>query len=172
MHINDATKILGLTGKIDADTVKAAYRQAAKKYHPDRNPAGLEMMKMVNEARDTLLNFDGVIDQKCNECGYDYGDEINEALNKIIALSGLEIEVCGSWVWVSGDTKTHKDALKEAGFKWARKKQMWHFRPNDYKSFSRGRFSMDEIREKHGSTRVRGGGHNRIGGQHKQIKAA
>lgn len=76
------------------------------------------------------------------------------AISKISNL-GLTIEVCGSWVWVSGDTKPHKEALKESGFKWAPKKEMWHFRPSDHKSFNRGNWSMGKIREEHGSIRVK-----------------
>ena len=46
MKITDAAKILDMTGTITPDAAKEAYRKAAKKYHPDRNPAGAEMMKL------------------------------------------------------------------------------------------------------------------------------
>ena len=36
----DAAQILGLSGMIDRDSVKRAYRRAALQYHPDVNPAG------------------------------------------------------------------------------------------------------------------------------------
>ena len=81
-------------------------------------------------------------------------EAMKEAITKISHL-GLTIEVCGSWVWVSGDTKPHKEALKEAGFKWAPKKSMWHFRPTDHKSYSRGKWSINEIKEKHGCLRIK-----------------
>jgi hypothetical protein len=29
----------------------------------------------------------------------------------------VEIEICGLWVWVGGETKKHKDTLKAAGYK-------------------------------------------------------
>ncbi len=40
MNIYDAAKILSLSGSLTPELVKAAYRQACKKYHPDINPAG------------------------------------------------------------------------------------------------------------------------------------
>jgi hypothetical protein len=157
MNHNDALHTLGLKANdINAELIKQAYRIACSKYHPDRNPAGLEMMKLVNGAYAALEDFinGGQFDKsvkKEHEAGSEnYGQAINDALNKIITL-GLEIEICGSWIWVSGNTKPFKDILKEAGFKWAPKKEMWHFRPDDYKSFNRGTWDMDKIRMKHGS---------------------
>lgn len=155
MNHKDALHILGVTSKSSIEDIKLAYRKACSAYHPDRNPAGLEMMKLVNAAYESLaivLNggqFDKSIAHETDGTEH-YGRKINDALSAIINLN-LTIEICGSWVWVSGDTRAHKDILKEAGFKWAPIKKMWHFRPEEYKSFSRGKWDMDKIREKHGS---------------------
>lgn len=144
----DAFNILGISaGHITPDDIKLAYRKAAFQYHPDRNPAGLEMMQLINAAYEAVKDFTGEIIEEGNK---DYGDQINTALNTIIGL-GLHIEICGSWIWVSGNTKPHKDILKQAGFKWAPKKGLWHFRPDDYKSPRHKPWSMDTIRDKYGS---------------------
>ncbi|WP_024771734.1 J domain-containing protein [Aquimarina macrocephali] len=147
MTIYDAAKILGLTGEITPKTTKQAFREASKKYHPDVNPAGEDMMKIINEAYEVLKDYQG----QTKDQQTDYGDTLNEALNSIINLSGLVIEICGSWIWITGNTKDHKTALKEAGFKWAFKKRAWYFRPEDYRSKSKGSKSLDEIRSKYGS---------------------
>lgn len=168
---SDALHILGISigNKSQEDiknVIKHMYRLACSKYHPDRNPAGLEMMKLVNTAYEALqdvLNgsqFDASIKNE-KEGAETYGDEINNAINAIINL-GLNIEICGSWIWVSGDTRPHKDVLKGAGFKWAPKKAMWHFRPADYKSFSRGKWDMDKIRDVHGSLTIKPKSYQRI----------
>jgi len=61
-------------------------------------------------------------------------------------------EIIGNWVWISGDTKTHKDTLKALKCRWASKKQQWFYRPEEHKSRrSFGEMSIDEIREKFGS---------------------
>lgn len=151
MTNNDALNILAITGDYDATIVKTAYRKACAKYHPDRNPAGLEMMKLVNEAYDTLKGTSGTAQNDGDLAGY--GEDIFNALTKIIHLD-IEFEICGAWVWLSGNTKEHKDLIKEAGFKWAPKKKMWYFRPSDYKSRGRGKFSIDEIRATHGSQKI------------------
>ena len=147
MNIYDAAKILSLSGEIKPEQVKIAFRNACKKYHPDVNPAGDDMMKLINAAYAVLKDFDGdVKEQQAN-----YSELLNNALNAVIDLFGLSIEVCGAWVWITGDTRTHKEALKASGFKWANKKKAWYYRPADYKSRGRGKVSLDEIRAKYGS---------------------
>ena len=150
MNIYDAVSILGLSGDITPEQVKTAFRLAAKKYHPDINPAGAEMMKVVNAAFEALKNYTGRIEAEQSESTYP--EALNDALMAIIALSGIHIEICGAWVWVTGDTYTHKTTLKENGFKFASKKKAWHFRPENWKSRSRGQTSLDEIRNKYGSS--------------------
>jgi len=41
----------------------------------------------------------------------------------ILGLIGVDIEICGAWVWVTGDTRTHKEVLKENGYKYASKRK-------------------------------------------------
>ena len=155
MHIYDAAKILGLSNSTDPETTKQAYRAVCKKYHPDVNPAGEDMMKVVNQAFDALKNFSGEL--KSQQA--DYGDCLNEALNKILGLAGLNVEICGAWVWITGNTKDHKNTLKEAGYKWASKKKAWYYRPEEFRSKSRGKSSLDDIREKYGSSKPQRKGH-------------
>jgi hypothetical protein len=162
MRHNEALGVLELGRSASFEEIKAAYRRASSKYHPDRNPAGLEMMKLVNAAWMSLQDY--VASDEINvemEEELNLGDEINAALNAIIHL-GLTIEVCGTWIWVSGDTKPHKEVLKESGYRWAPKKLMWMWKPEGCKSKGRGKFSMDEIRSSHGSVSVKGKSYNRI----------
>lgn len=154
MNHKDACKVLGLQGHVTADDIKLAYRKACAKYHPDRNPAGLETMQMVNLAYEALQGFEGDTNNT-SATQADYGQAVNDALNSIIDL-GLTIEICGTWVWISGDTKPHVEAFKTAGFKWAPNKKMWYFRPAEHRSFNRKPWGMDAIRSTYGSTNIQG----------------
>ena len=156
MNIKDALSILGLSAAASPGQIKVAYRKASFKYHPDKNPAGLEIMKSVNVAYAFLteIKYDGSEKPIDEEVNSNFGDELNEAINAVIGLDGLEIEVCGSWVWVTGNTKDHKATIKEARFWWAKKKKAWYFRPEDYKSNNRGSWDMDKIRGTYGSQSV------------------
>lgn len=152
MTIADALKLLNLSEEVTAHSVAAAYHAAAKRYHPDVNPAGSEMMKMVNEAYATLENWEGFAGTAPETGEQVYSEAVNEALRIVINLDGLEVEICGSWMWVSGNTYPYRATLKEAGFRFAGAKKMWYFRPEGWHSRSQGKFSMDEIRTMHGST--------------------
>jgi len=152
MKLSDAVKVLGLSGHVTPKEAKSAYRVAAMKYHPDRNPAGAEMMKIINEAYDVLKDYTGEVPASEGGSDQDYPEAVNSALNAVVGLEGLEIEVCGAWVWISGETYKHKAVFKEAGYIYASKKKSWYFRPDDWRSASRGSYSMEEIRGKYGSS--------------------
>lgn len=156
MNIRDALSILGLNATADQNAIKTAYRKACIKYHPDRNPAGLEMMKAVNVAFQFLrdLSYNGAERPIDEEVNCDFGEALNAAINAVIGLAGINIEVCGAWVWLTGDTKAHKDTLKAAGYWWAHKKCAWYFRPQDHKSRNNGDWDLDKIRDTYGSTAV------------------
>jgi len=151
MLIADALNLLELTGKVGEKEIKNAYRKACSKYHPDKNNCGHEMMQAINEAYETLKGFDGEVKENFNN----YADELNNALNSIVSLVGVDVEVCGNWVWLTGETKQHKEIIKKAGFKWASKKKSWYFKPSDWVKKSRGSMDMDAIRKTHGSESVK-----------------
>lgn len=155
MRTQEAMSILVLVGTVSAEDIKLAYKRKAKEYHPDRNSAGLEVMQMINEAYTTLKDEVSVTSDDSNISMDSYTEEFSDAISAIVHLDNLIIEVCGTWCWVSGDTKTHKDALKEAGFKWAFKKKMWYFRPDSAKGRSYGSSSIEDIRATYGSVGVK-----------------
>ncbi len=153
MKFEDAAKILEINGNLTQEIIKKAYKKASFKYHPDKS-GSVEMMQAINQAYESLKDFEGEID--AGTLGY--SDLLNEALNQIIDLPNIVIEVCGAWVWVTGDTKPHSKLLGKngAGFWWAKKKEAWYFRPCDWKSASRGNWDLERIRGKHGSQKVKG----------------
>lgn len=69
-------------------------------------------------------------------------------------MKGIVIEIIGCFVWVSGDTKPHKDSLKKLGFKWHSVKACWYKSPQGYRRFGKKEYTFDEIRTMYGSTTV------------------
>ncbi|MEN3262819.1 DnaJ domain-containing protein [Sodalis endosymbiont of Spalangia cameroni] len=155
MNIQEALNIFNLSGELTEKDIKATYKKLALKYHPDRNPLGNELMKAVNTAFDFLMtNIDKINQfQSSNEDErYNYSEELENVLKTLSNLYGVIFEVIGNWVWISGETREHKNALKELGCKWAAKKKQWFYRPEEHKSrFNRKEHSIDEIREMYGT---------------------
>ncbi|HGM7400804.1 TPA: J domain-containing protein [Serratia marcescens] len=155
MNVQEALNVFGLSGDLTEKDVKAAYKKLALKFHPDRNPLGAELMKAVNAAFDLLMaNIDNINNFQSDDenASYNYGEELESILTALSGLAGVIFEVIGNWVWISGDTREHKDELKEMGCKWAAKKKQWFYRPEEHKSrWNRKEHSMDEIREMYGT---------------------
>ena len=63
----------------------------------------------------------------------------------------ITVEVIGCFVWVSGNTRPYKEALRSLGFQWHRKKHCWYKSPNGYRRFGVGtEYSLDRIRSMYG----------------------
>lgn len=158
MNVQQALNVFGLNGDLTKEDIKKAYRKASLKHHPDRNkdnPIAAEIMKAINAAFEFLMaNFEKINQyQSADENErYNFGEEMESVLMELNGLAGVVFEVIGNWIWISGETKPHKDALKSLGCKWAPKKAQWFFRPEEHKSFrNRKDHSMDEIREMYGT---------------------
>lgn len=153
----------------DLDALKQRYKALAKAYHPDINPgAGDEAMQQINAQYDALVKrlarvaADGRTEATEDEArdAATMAQAYREIISQIIHLAGLEIELCGSWLWVSGETYANREALKAAGLRYASKKQMWYWRPDEAACRrSRRGATMADIRTKYGSERVKGGGY-------------
>ena len=124
--------------------------------HPDKG-GDVEIMKAINteyEKAVKMLAAGGGFTQQEAEAEILNAQQYKEAINAIINLPGIAIELCGGWIWVSGETRQHKDILKEAKFWFASKKCMWYFRAPEYKTSARQSHSMEYIRSKYGSHAV------------------
>lgn len=52
-----------------------------------------------------------------------------ELIESISNMADVELEIEGTWMWVSGNTKPHREELKKFGLRWAPKKKMWYKKP-------------------------------------------
>lgn len=164
VNYKPALELLGLTGDITPDLVKTAYRKLCSQYHPDRG-GSTEMMQAINNAYELLKDYTGSIDTQIDPESTDYSESLNAAINAILDLEGLVIEICGCYAYVWGDTKPVKETIKEAGFTWWSRKKCWGFSPAPKKGKKRfyGKSTpMDNIRAGYGSTTIRTTGRTKI----------
>jgi len=133
---------------------KKVYKELAKKLHPDVGGDN-EMFKMLNDVYNNILenglNF-------LNDSEFDL--ELEKVISKILHFENIIIEVVGSWIWLSGDTKSIKESLKELNFKWASKKKMWYY--GEMKGRNPKQKSMDDIKAKYGSQTIKNKPRNKI----------
>jgi hypothetical protein len=131
MSVKDALSIVGLSAFADQEAIKAAYRKACIKYRPSRNQAGPEMMKAVNAAYRLLKEtaYDGVEHPVQEQVDSDFGELLNDAMNAVSGLDGVNVKIVGAGAWLSGNTKAHKEAIKAAGYRWSTQKAAWYFSP-------------------------------------------
>ncbi len=136
------------------EDLRKAYKELVLKNHPDRGGDN-ETMASINAEYDQLFN-EMKLGSKNNLEQVEMPEEFRTIINKLLNLHGLKIEICGAWLWISGDTYMNKAALKACGCFWASKKMQWYWRPAEAKSFNHRPVSMDRIRAKYGSNVVAG----------------
>ena len=152
------------------EELRKQYKELLKKYYPD-NGGDVAQIQEINREYDRLFKLLKNRHEGCNagngtsgnesksdysSMKYDFAEDekLPEILNSIIHFEGIDIELVGAWIWVSGNTYKYKKELKEIGFRWASQKKMWYWHSEAYRKKSRKVLSMDDIRGFYGSTRV------------------
>ena len=126
--------------KRQVEDVKQMYKKLARDLHPDCNPGKdttaefQEMSKQYeaayNRLKNTHRNAEGETYQKeTQQTAAEYADLIN----KLLHIPGLMIELCGSWLWITGNTYEARNELKALGFRYSRKKAAWYFHSEPYR---------------------------------------
>lgn len=140
------------------EDVKQTYKKLARQLHPD-----------CNKDRDTTADFQQMQKEyeeawkRCSSThkdasGQTYTKETTETpeayasiIEALLKMPGLLIELCGSWLWITGNTIQHKDSLKALGFKYASNKKAWYYHEGEYHKRSKNKKSMQDIRNMYGS---------------------
>ena len=146
--------------------LKAAHLELAKIHHPDNGGDAAtmaainaeydekvkELAKKEAPAKHTTDAADGMTDE---EIARAIAEEFKATLDKLMRLNldGVKVELIGSWLWISGNTKPIKEELKALGCRWCPKKTgqpwTWHDSYTYYPS-SKGRMTKADVENKYG----------------------
>ncbi|MGN0106713.1 MAG: J domain-containing protein [Hominilimicola sp.] len=142
------------------EELKKQYKALALKHHPDRGGKTFDM-QTINAEYDIL--FARLKNIHTSASGNTYTattettetpDEFKNIIDKLIHLDGLQIEICGSWLWITGTTFKHKAVLKALKFRWSKSKAAWYYHTADYRKSSNKTFTLDQIRDLYGSEAI------------------
>jgi curved DNA-binding protein CbpA len=151
---------------VNCETVEQAkkeYWRLAKQFHPDMG-GDAETMKKINEE---FNSFQPTVTNKGHEFkgNYDFSlfsQDFVAIVNSLLSIADkVTVEICGDWIWISGDTYPYKETIKSSiansnGYKvgFAKKKLAWYISPADYKKRSKKQYSLNEIRNSFGSQQI------------------
>ena len=141
------------------EELKTQYRAWTKKLHPDCGGTD-EQMKALNAEYEKFFN---ILENRHNATADEAHQttetacEFIEILEALRNCRGLDIELCGSWLWISGNTYENRNTLKAAGCKWSKGKGKWYWRHEEEQRVHNHRsMSMEWIRSRYGSEAVKG----------------
>jgi len=152
----------------NSEQLKRNYITLVRKLHPDKG-GSVEACQILNKVFDKLQHhpkFSGRYEQDKKAYkdenreapekeNYFVGKKTMDVISTLCVLDGLNLEICGTWLWISGATFNYKQVLKELGCKWAHSKKMWCFHESEWTRKNRHTLDMDEIRELHGSEKIK-----------------
>ena len=146
------------------EDVKETYRKLAKKLHPDCGGDAEEFKKMMAEYTVIFKRLKNVhrTEEKKEQAEQESHTEYTESpedfadiINKVIFMDGVEIEIVGRWVWLSGNTYAYKDDIKAAGFFWSSKHKKWYWNGGTKKSKKHSKLTFDQVKDLHGCKTVK-----------------
>lgn len=143
---------------------KKLYKKLAFMYHPDRG-GDTETMKAINAEFDYVMeNNIFKSSKKDTKKDYDFSSsQFKDIISALIKLDGLEIEITGVFLWITGNTYANKEVLKSLGFRYSKNKKAWYIAPAEYfaqkRSYKKS-YSMNDIRAKYGSQKFESEGNN------------
>ena len=154
------------------EDLKKIYFKLAQRIHPDHGGSEEEFKTLNSEYQSLFPKFKDIhknINDKeeteksgktweeyytaktpCKECA----DDFIKIVSFLLTLDGLNVELCGRWLWIGGNTMKHKDVLKSMGCKWNAKKKLWswHYQEDSTNGWKKRKaWNMDKIRGAYGS---------------------
>lgn len=138
-------------GFTTVEEIKKVYRDLARQYHPDLG-GDTETMKLVNNQYHAALKGQNGVQNEGRTYKYNnkVEQEIMDKIAELLKLPELEVSLIGYWIWVQGNTKPVKEALKAQGCRWHSGRVCWYWKPAGMGRSRSNPGSLDELAAKYG----------------------
>jgi curved DNA-binding protein CbpA len=147
------TKTDYFMGCTSLDEARKMYYRLAMKFHPDKGGDEELFKDLVNQFhsfKPSQFKYEKEFDDWSSQA-------FSAIIEALMEIPDLTIEICGSWIWISGKTREYKDRIKsiktnvhyKRGF--SAKKKLWYFSPEGYRKKSADELDMESIRNIYGT---------------------
>ena len=147
----------------DVNTLRSAYKKLLIKFHPDNNRDDTtSIMQEINAEYDKLFqrlkatyessaSYATQTDRQKQSYDWEKDKQLRAIIRELSKFKGLEIELCGTWIYGRGDTYPYRKELKTLGLRFNPHKGCWIIHFDDYYQYHKNPVSMSYIRDKYGS---------------------
>lgn len=132
---------------LTVEEARNLYRKLAKENHPDLG-GNTETMKIINSAYELYTS------KNCNSEEFKSESIVMKKIIEVLLMNLPDdclIELVGSWIWVSGNTKEHKERLKASKMKWSNTRKKWYWHDGKIRKSRANSGTFEEIKFRHGS---------------------
>jgi len=138
-----------------AEDAKSTYKKYCKILHPDCGGSTADFQELQRQFEVAFSRLKTIhvshMGEKYTQDTDESADEFMDIIDILLHLHGVDVELCGSWLWITGDTKPYKDKLKSIGGRWSHNKKCWYIHRGDYHRYHSKSYSLDDIRNMYGS---------------------
>jgi hypothetical protein len=145
--------------------LRTQYKKLLVLYHPDNHPNEdtTSIIQEINVEYETLFkrlkegfeqspSYEKASEKTRQFYDWEKDSQIRNIIKELSRFHGIQIEICGIWIYVSGNTFPYKNEFKALGLKWNKKKMCWFIHFDEYYKRSNKVLSMDRIRDLYGSS--------------------
>ena len=142
---------------LNPDQAKKQFKKLCIELHPDNKETGNseKFKSMFNE----FQNLDKIGDET-EKTKFEMSEKMQNIILELSKYELIEMFICGSWLWIGGNTFIYKDLIKSLGCTFAGNKKMWFY--TETKSSGRGNMDIEEIKTKYGSKEIKKNYQNKL----------
>lgn len=134
------------------EELKQQYKKLAKELHPDHGGTTEQMQELNKEYTDLFNKYKDIHKDKegktytAREHTQEQPQDFINVINALITLDGITLDICGSWLWITGETLKYKDLLKKLKCKYSSNKKAWYYTSEPYHKKNKHMYTLNEIK--------------------------